>query len=145
MLVQLGHIVNTFSTLCAANGSSKSLWNIVGSEVCCGHANSHGVSVMVLKRRWFKAWVMLIETQANVWVFRLYPGGHYFYGCVQLLRGIIQLLLFFGGLQRVFWQALYMLHVGLAGVCEVLGPQGPTFKLMVCTHLIWVEISLVLL
>lgn len=38
-----------------------------------------------------------------------------------------------------------MLYVGLAGIREVLGPQGATFKLMVCAHRIGVEISLVLL
>jgi len=35
--------------------------------------------------------------------------------------------------------------MGLAGIGEVLGPQGATFKLMVGAHLVWVEISLVLL
>lgn len=38
-----------------------------------------------------------------------------------------------------------MLYVGLAGVCEVLGPERAALKLMVCAHLIGVEISLVLL
>lgn len=38
-----------------------------------------------------------------------------------------------------------MLSMGLAGIGEVLGPQGAAFKLMVGTHLVWVEISLVLL
>lgn len=38
-----------------------------------------------------------------------------------------------------------MLDVGLAGVCEVLGPQRAALKLVVRAHLIRVEISLVLL
>lgn len=87
--MQLRHVINTLATLCAADGSSESLWDIVGGEVCGCYPNPHRVSMVVLKWRWLKARVMLVETKSNIWLFRLYSGSHYFDGRVKLFRGVI--------------------------------------------------------
>lgn len=147
VLVQLGHVVDAFATLGAADGRGERLRDVVRGEVGGRHADAHGVAVVVLEGRRLEAGVVLVEAQPHVGVLCLDPGGHDLYGGVQLLRGIVQLLLLLllGGGRGLLGQAPHVLRVGLAGVREVVRPQGPTCKLVVRAHLIRVQVPLVLL
>lgn len=119
----------------------------MGCEVCCSNSNPHGITMVILEWRWFKAWVVLIEAHTDIWIFRFHSRSHYFYSCIKLFRRIIQIFIFllFWRFQRIFWQVLHVLCVRLTGVSKILGPQSPTFKLMMSALFVWMEIPLMLL